>query len=265
MQFNTFLCSGTENFFIIIFFSSPHRLSNSMYDLSPESFKSLQAAIQKLCVWPMTDELARRSSSETALPWEKKKKHIALVSLQGWNSRHLEGFVGRWGLGGLGNKIIFYSAIWHRPPKARTACRSSRSAQLNSGRSLRRWQFVLAVSRLSWLSQGEPRSWPRAGGSHLRKLSRARRTNGEADLTGRRRAPTDSRINGGGKKGNKTRERGEKTTRRKVMSASGVTNCCHQGFFLFFRPIRNSPKKLPECGRAHLVIGYASKGVNNRS
>lgn len=97
-------------FFIIIFFPSPHRLSNSMYDLSPESFKSLQAAIQKLCVWPMTDELAGEAAARQSCPGKKKKKkpHIALVGLQGWNSHRLEGVVGWQGLArGEKNKIIF--------------------------------------------------------------------------------------------------------------------------------------------------------------
>lgn len=154
------------------------------------------------------------------MPWVKKT-HIALVSPQGWSSRRLEGVCGAAGVGGEAeNEIIFipqYGTARSNPEPP--------GAQLNSGRSLRCRQFVLAVSRPSWLSRGEPRSWPRAGGSHLPKLSRTctLHTDGESDSTF---APTDSPLNGGEKKG-------RQNERIKVMSASGVTNCCHQGFFVF--------------------------------
>lgn len=71
----------------------------------------------------------RRSGSETALPWEN---HIALVSLQGWNSRRLEGGWRGGGEGGReGEQDYFHSAIWHRPLKPRTARprRASRAAK----------------------------------------------------------------------------------------------------------------------------------------
>lgn len=162
MLFNTFLSSSTKKIF-------PHWLSNSMYDLSPESFKSLQATIQKLRVWPMTDELQKQQ--QDSLPWEN---HIALVSLQGWTraaSREK-------------NKIIFilqYGTSRSNP----TTDHSMHYVQLNSGRSLWHRQFVLPVSRLSWLSREELGSCPRARGSHLHKLFvRTWHMDGEANLTG---------------------------------------------------------------------------------
>lgn len=83
--------------------------------------------------------------------------------------------------GATENKIIFIPQYGTARSNPETAGRGVHGVQLNSGRSLRRRQFVLAVSRLSWLSQGEPRSWPRAGGSHLRKLSAAHMAHGTLD------------------------------------------------------------------------------------
>lgn len=188
----------------------------------------------------------RRSGSETALPWEN---HIALVSLQGWNSRRLEGG-GEPRRGGRENKIIFIPQYGTARSNPEPPGRGVHRAQLNSRRSLRRRQFVLAVSRLSWLSQGEPGSWPRAGGSHLRKLSHAHM----AHWTGRqiyrdalRRCSATASLINDGERGRQN-EREKNTKRRKVMSPSGVTNCRHQGFlFLIFcfvlclRSVRNSP------------------------
>lgn len=140
-----------------------------MYDLSPESFKSLQAAIQKLCVWPMTDELQeKRQRDSLALGKPHCFGQPAGVELAPpWG-----GVEGR--RGGRENKIIFIPQYGTARSNPEPPGRGVHRAQLNSGRSLRRRQFVLAVPRLSWLSQGEPGSWPRAGGSHLRKLSHAR-------------------------------------------------------------------------------------------
>lgn len=198
-----------------------------MYDLSPESFKSLQAAIQKLCVWPMTDELQEK----------RQRDSLALGKPHCFGQPAGVELAPPWGgvEGGRENKIIFIPQYGTARSNPEPPGRGVHRALLNSGRSLRRRQFVLAVSRLSWPSQGEPGSWPRAGGSHLRKLSNAR----AAHWTGRqiyrdarrRRPPTDSLINDGER--GRQKEREDNTNRRKVMSPSGVTNCRHQGFLFW--------------------------------
>lgn len=152
--------------------------------------------------------------------------------------------------GGRENKIIFIPQYGTARSNPEPPGRGVHRAQLNSRRSLRRRQFVLAVSRLSWLSQGEPGSWPRAGGSHLRKLSHAHMahwTGRQIYWDARRRCSATASLINDGERGRQN-EREKNTKRRKVMSPSGVTNCRHQGFlFLIFcfvlclRSVRNSP------------------------
>lgn len=266
MQFNTFLCSGTKNFFY--FFLPPTGFLIQCMTSRQRVLKVFRQR-SRSCVSGQWQMSCRRSGSETALPWEN---HIALVSLQGWNSRRLGGEAGR-----EGEQDYFHSAIWHRPLKPRTA-RPRRAS-----RATKQWEIItpqtvclgcfspeLAVAGRAGLVALCRRKSP-AQSCLTRTWHIAHGRGGK--FTGTLGADVRQQIHWlmTAREGDKMREKKTQTEEKSchplVLLIAAIKVFCFWFFFfvLCFRSVRNSPQKLLECGRAHLVIGYASKRVSNRS
>lgn len=106
-------------------------LSNSMCDLLPESFKSLQAKLQQLLVWPVTDELQRQKQG--SLP---RANHRALVSLQGGTSVTARGRRAR-----VGSHLFFIQQYGTVPFKTTSDDRMRREGTAQSGIVAMRGRF----------------------------------------------------------------------------------------------------------------------------